>query len=65
MGNYFSKLFYYFLLFSADDAGLVYYSMFFATDRPLEEFYCICIQLLSKTWREMRATIADFPKVRN
>ncbi len=39
--------------------------MFFAHDRPFEEFFCICIQLLNKTWKEMRATAADFHKVGN
>jgi hypothetical protein len=37
--------------------------MFFANEKPCEEFFCILIQLLNKTWREMRATTADFPKV--
>ncbi|XP_076449909.1 engulfment and cell motility protein 1-like [Babylonia areolata] len=46
-----------------DDTGSTYYPMFFASEKPLEEFYCIVVQLLNKTWREMRATIADFPKV--
>lgn len=46
-----------------DDDGLVYYTMFFSHDHPFEEFFCICIQLLNKTWREMRATAHDFKKV--
>ncbi|XP_016115051.1 engulfment and cell motility protein 3-like [Sinocyclocheilus grahami] len=29
----------------------------------LEELFCICIQLLNKTWKEMRATQEDFDKV--
>jgi engulfment/cell motility protein 1 len=37
--------------------------MFFTHDHPFEEFYCICIILLNKTWKEMRATIEDFTKV--
>lgn len=40
-----------------------YYPMLFSHDKPLEEFFCICIQLLNKTWREMRASMEDFPKV--
>ncbi|XP_078337383.1 engulfment and cell motility protein 2-like isoform X3 [Crassostrea virginica] len=40
-----------------------YYPMFFSHDKPFEEFFCICIQLLNKTWREMRASMEDFPKV--
>ncbi|KAK7115042.1 engulfment and cell motility protein 1-like [Littorina saxatilis] len=46
-----------------DDTGHVYYSMFFSSEKPFEEFFCTIIQLLNKTWREMRATTADFPKV--
>ncbi|KAM9307931.1 engulfment and cell motility protein 1 isoform 2-T2 [Gastrophryne carolinensis] len=37
--------------------------MFFTHDRAIEEFFCICIQLLNKTWKEMRATSEDFNKV--
>ncbi|KAG7280507.1 hypothetical protein CRUP_022037 [Coryphaenoides rupestris] len=29
----------------------------------LQEFFCVCIQLLNKTWKEMRATAEDFNKV--
>ncbi|KAK0042903.1 engulfment and cell motility protein 1-like isoform X1, partial [Biomphalaria pfeifferi] len=43
--------------------GETYYSMFFTHDKPFEEFFCICIQLLNKTWREMKATSDDFQKV--
>lgn len=39
--------------------------MFFTHDRSFEEFFCICIQLLNKTWKEMRATSEDFNKVRH
>ncbi|KAL8580329.1 hypothetical protein ACOMHN_039540 [Nucella lapillus] len=46
-----------------DDSSQTYYSMFFASEKPLEEFFCIVVQLLNKTWREMRATTTDFPKV--
>lgn len=46
-----------------EDTGTTYYSMFFSCEKPFEEFFCIIIQLLNKTWREMRATTADFPKV--
>lgn len=46
-----------------EDTGATYYSMFFSCEKPFEEFFCIIIQLLNKTWREMRATTADFPKV--
>ncbi|XP_041743910.1 engulfment and cell motility protein 2 isoform X6 [Coregonus clupeaformis] len=37
--------------------------MFFTHDRAWEEFFCVCIQLLNKTWKEMRATAEDFNKV--
>ncbi|XP_057700934.1 engulfment and cell motility protein 2 isoform X6 [Corythoichthys intestinalis] len=40
-----------------------YHPMFFTHDRAWEEFFCICIQLLNKTWKEMRATPEDFNKV--
>uniref|UniRef100_A0A8C4S5U3 Engulfment and cell motility 2 n=1 Tax=Erpetoichthys calabaricus TaxID=27687 RepID=A0A8C4S5U3_ERPCA len=40
-----------------------YHPMFFTHDRAWEEFFCICIQLLNKTWKEMRATSEDFNKV--
>ncbi|XP_048781114.1 engulfment and cell motility protein 1-like isoform X3 [Ostrea edulis] len=45
------------------DEETSYYPMFFSHDKPFEEFFCICIQLLNKTWREMRASTEDFPKV--
>ncbi|XP_043946070.1 engulfment and cell motility protein 2 isoform X2 [Protopterus annectens] len=40
-----------------------YHPMFFTHDRSFEEFFCICIHLLNKTWKEMRATAEDFNKV--
>uniref|UniRef100_A0AAY4ELZ6 ELMO domain-containing protein n=1 Tax=Denticeps clupeoides TaxID=299321 RepID=A0AAY4ELZ6_9TELE len=40
-----------------------FHPMFFTHDRAFEEFFCICIQLLNKTWKEMRATSEDFNKV--
>ncbi len=42
-----------------------YHPMFFTHDRAWEEFFCVCIQLLNKTWKEMRATAEDFNKVRD
>ncbi|KAK3086881.1 hypothetical protein FSP39_024837 [Pinctada imbricata] len=45
------------------DDGNTFYPMFFSHDKPFEEFFCICIQLLNKTWREMRASTEDFHKV--
>ncbi|XP_018419815.1 PREDICTED: engulfment and cell motility protein 2 isoform X1 [Nanorana parkeri] len=40
-----------------------YHPMFFTHERAFEEFFCICIQLVNKTWKEMRATAEDFNKV--
>uniref|UniRef100_A0A8C7ZX51 Engulfment and cell motility 1 n=1 Tax=Oryzias sinensis TaxID=183150 RepID=A0A8C7ZX51_9TELE len=40
-----------------------FHPMFFTHDRSFAEFFCICIQLLNKTWKEMRATNEDFNKV--
>ncbi|RXM91813.1 Engulfment and cell motility protein 3 [Acipenser ruthenus] len=48
---------------AASETGQDYYPLFFAQDRLLEELFCICIQLLNKTWKEMRATQEDFDKV--
>jgi hypothetical protein len=48
---------------AASDDGVVYYPMFFTHERSFEEFYCICIQLVNKTWKEMKATSIDFAKV--
>ncbi|KAL1122165.1 hypothetical protein AAG570_003570 [Ranatra chinensis] len=45
------------------EQGQNYHPMFFTHDYPFEEFFCICIVLLNKTWKEMRATIEDFVKV--
>lgn len=45
------------------EQGIIFYPMFFTHDHPFEEFFCICIVLLNKTWKEMRATIEDFTKV--
>jgi len=47
----------------ASDDGQLYYSIFFTNDNAFEEFYCICIQLVNKTWKEMKATSIDFTKV--
>ncbi|KAL5021432.1 hypothetical protein ScPMuIL_000587 [Solemya velum] len=40
-----------------------YYPMFFCHDKPFAEFFCVSIQILNKTWREMRASTEDFQKV--
>lgn len=51
-------------VFSAANEGRNdYHPMFFTHDRAFEELFGICIQLLNKTWKEMRATAEDFNKV--
>ncbi|XP_031561498.1 engulfment and cell motility protein 1-like [Actinia tenebrosa] len=45
------------------DSSEEYYPIFFTTDHGFEEFFCICIQLVNKTWKEMRATANDFNRV--
>jgi len=45
------------------EQGQNYHPMFFTHDHPFEEFFGICIILLNKTWKEMRATTEDFVKV--
>ncbi|XP_077862493.1 LOW QUALITY PROTEIN: engulfment and cell motility protein 1-like [Saccoglossus kowalevskii] len=47
------------------ETGQDFYPMFFTCDNAFEEFFCICVQLLNKTWKEMRArnTVEDFVKV--
>uniref|UniRef100_A0A673BTT5 Engulfment and cell motility 2 n=1 Tax=Sphaeramia orbicularis TaxID=375764 RepID=A0A673BTT5_9TELE len=51
------------LFFAANEGCNDYHPMFFTHDRAWEEFFCVCIQLLNKTWKEMRATAEDFNKV--
>ena len=48
---------------TASEASKEYYPIFFTTDYAFEEFYSICIQLVNKTWKEMRATSGDFGRV--
>lgn len=45
------------------EQGATFQPLFFTHDHPFEECYCICIVLLNKTWKEMRATSEDFCKV--
>ncbi|XP_040838480.1 engulfment and cell motility protein 3-like isoform X1 [Ochotona curzoniae] len=40
-----------------------FWPMFFSQDHSFHELYCVAIQLLNKTWKEMRATQEDFDKV--
>lgn len=46
-----------------NEQGSHYHPMFFTHDHPFEEFYCACVIVLNKTWKEMRATTEDFVKV--
>ena len=45
------------------DISTDYIPMFFSCDNFFEDFFCTNIQLLFKTWKEMRATPIDFEKV--
>lgn len=47
------------------EEGQHFQPMFFNHDHPFEEFFCICIETLNKTWKDMRATNEDFIKVIN
>ncbi|EDV26021.1 uncharacterized protein TRIADDRAFT_55703 [Trichoplax adhaerens] len=42
-----------------------YIEVFFDSDTVFEELFCVCIQIWSKTWKEMHATSEDFNKVLN
>lgn len=48
---------------SPSEQGQSFQPLFFTHDHPFEECYYICIMLLNKTWKEMRATAEDFGKV--
>lgn len=52
------------LLTTGSETAQAFYPMFFGQDHFFEELFCICIQLVNKTWKEMRATQEDFDKVR-
>lgn len=45
------------------EQGQEFHAMFFTHDHPFEEFYCICIVVLNRTWKDMRATSEDSAKV--
>uniref|UniRef100_A0A803WA62 Engulfment and cell motility 3 n=3 Tax=Ficedula albicollis TaxID=59894 RepID=A0A803WA62_FICAL len=51
------------LLTTGSETAQAFYPMFFGQDHFFEELFCICIQLVNKTWKEMRATQEDFNKV--
>ncbi|XP_050701797.1 engulfment and cell motility protein 2-like [Eriocheir sinensis] len=46
-----------------NEQGQSYHAMFFSNDCIFEELFSICIVLLNKTWKEMKATTEDFSKV--
>lgn len=48
---------------SPSEQGQEFHPMFFTHDHPFEEFFCICIVVLNRTWKDMRATTEDFVKV--
>ena len=48
---------------SARQEAQHFHTLFFTHDHPLEELFSICVPLLNKTWKEMRATVEDFNKV--
>ncbi|XP_050084478.1 engulfment and cell motility protein 1 [Anopheles aquasalis] len=48
---------------SPSEQGQEFYPMFFTHDHPFEEFFCLCIVVLNRTWKDMRATTEDFVKV--
>lgn len=45
------------------EQSIEFHPMFFTHDHPFEEFFCVCIVVLNKTWKDMRATSEDFAKV--
>lgn len=53
----------FFFNLAASETGSDYHPIFFSQDRLMDELFCVCIQLLNKTWKEMRATQEDFDKV--
>ena len=45
------------------EIGYEYIPVFVWSEEPFKETFCVAIQLLFKTWREMRASILDLEKV--
>lgn len=45
------------------EIGYEYIPCFVVASEPFKEIYCVTIQLLYKTWKEMRASIHDLEKV--
>ncbi|PIO37396.1 hypothetical protein AB205_0021060, partial [Aquarana catesbeiana] len=47
----------------ASETGQGFQALFYAQDHFMQELFSVCIQVLNKTWKEMRATQEDFEKV--
>ncbi len=45
------------------EIGYEFISVLVWNDEPFKEVFCICIQLLFKTWKEMKASVVDQEKV--
>ena len=48
---------------ASSSSSAQFHPMFFAHENPLDEMFAVVIKHVNKTWREMRATTADFDKV--
>lgn len=48
---------------TASETGQGFQALFYAQDHFMQELFSVCIQVLNKTWKEMRATQEDFEKV--
>lgn len=40
-----------------------YRTLFFTCENPMEDFFCACVVLFNKTWKDMAAITEDFDKV--
>lgn len=45
------------------ETGHNFHPMLLTHDHPFEEFFCVCIIVVNKTWNDMRATNEDFTNV--
>ncbi|XP_040185153.1 engulfment and cell motility protein 3 [Rana temporaria] len=48
---------------TASETGQGFQALFYAQDHFMQELFSVCIHVLNKTWKEMRATQEDFEKV--
>ncbi|CAI9616541.1 unnamed protein product [Staurois parvus] len=48
---------------TVSETGQSFQTLFYAQDHFMHELFSVCIQVLNKTWKEMRATQEDFEKV--